>query len=523
MISYSFDIFAIGAAASAIGILGFTVFSSRTRSITARTFFAFSLITIAWSVANYFQYNPAWPFVGIWVVRAIVFLGCWHAFAFFQLCYVFPDERVVLPWWHVRVVLPVVALTSVITLTPLVFNRAIEVSDLGVITKIANGPAIVIFGPIVLALIIAGSYFLVRRTLRSEGIERLQGAYMSIGALITFVCIIIFNIVLPAAFNDPHYIPFTAVYLSPLIGFTAYAILRYHLLNVKAAVTGLLVFLLAAVVFVEVIFSTELYLVFIRIGIFALVLVIGVSLIRSTQKEIELREEVEELSAQKSEFMTFASHEIRNPITAMRGYASLIADGTAGEASAHVQDAAKKILVVGSEVLTLIGEYLNKSKLELGKMSFSMAVFDVGQAVAMVAEGYRPHLDQKGLDLVKDIDPQERIMIKADEGKLKEVVGNLIDNALKYTPHGSITVSVHRYGVHARITIADTGIGIAKGIMPHLFKKFGRADSERVNILGTGIGLYLAKTITEQMGGRVWAESEGRDKGSRFIIEYDLA
>jgi signal transduction histidine kinase len=105
---------------------------------------------------------------------------------------------------------------------------------------------------------------------------------------------------------------------------------------------------------------------------------------------------------------------------------------------------------------------------------------------------------------------------------VKEVIGNVVDNSLKYTPHGSITVSAHRHGVHARVTIQDTGVGISAETLPHLFKKFSRADAQKVNILGTGIGLYLAKTITEAMGGRIWAESDGKDKGSRFILEFPV-
>jgi signal transduction histidine kinase len=103
---------------------------------------------------------------------------------------------------------------------------------------------------------------------------------------------------------------------------------------------------------------------------------------------------------------------------------------------------------------------------------------------------------------------------------VKEVVGNIIDNSLKYTRQGGITVSVDRIGVAIRVTISDTGVGIAPEVLPQLFKKFSRADAQRVNLLGTGVGLYLAKTFIESMGGRIWAESEGTGKGSRFLIEF---
>lgn len=517
------DIFAVGAASAAIGILGFSVFSAGSHSTTNRTFLAFSLITIAWSLANYFQYNPVGFMQGIWVVRAITFLGCWHAFTFFQLCFSFPDAQVRFPRWYLLALVPLVSVTSILTLTPLVLHSVEKVSPEGVIMSIKNGPAIALFGLLSLGLVVAGSYMLLRRVYESTGVRRVQMMYMSLGALITFVCIMTFNMILPALFDVARFIPLTAVFLAPFAAFTAYSILQHKLFDVKVAGTAALVFLLAALIFVEVIFSSELYLVLIRIGILLLVLFVGINLIQSVQKEVEQREVIQRLSDEKSEFMTFASHELRNPITAMRGYASLITDGTMGETSPQIKDAAQRILVMGNEVLRLIAEYLNKSKLELGKMAFQRTRFDLGAAVAAIVEGYKPHAQQKGLTIAIDIDTNERVDIVADEARLKEVAGNLIDNAIKYTPHGTVTVSVHRHGVNARAVISDTGVGIPSDVLPHLFGKFTRADAQKVNLLGTGIGLYLARQITEAMGGRVWAESDGQDKGSRFIIEFPLA
>jgi signal transduction histidine kinase len=110
-----------------------------------------------------------------------------------------------------------------------------------------------------------------------------------------------------------------------------------------------------------------------------------------------------------------------------------------------------------------------------------------------------------------------------DQGKVKEVLGNLIDNSLKYTRQGSITVSVQREGERVRAIVKDTGVGIPADVLPKLFQKFGRADAQKANLLGTGLGLYIARVFIEGMGGRVWAESEGAGKGARFIVELPAA
>ena len=299
-----------------------------------------------------------------------------------------------------------------------------------------------------------------------------------------------------------------------------YSILKHGLFSLKTIAAEILVFFICVVLLIEVITSDTGTQLLLRSVFLATVAGSGYLLIKSVYREIQQREEIERLSNDKSEFMTFASHEIRNPITAMRGYASLVIDGTLGEAPAEIKDSAKKILVLGDEVLSLISQFLNKSKIELGQISYSIKDVDVGASVASIADGYVPHAALKGLMLNKDVDQAEDLHVKADEGKLKEVIGNIIDNSLKYTKHGNITVSAHRHGVHVRIEVSDTGVGVSPEILPHLFKKFSRADAQKVNLLGTGVGLYLAKTFIEGMGARIWAESDGKDKGSRFIIEF---
>ncbi len=201
----------------------------------------------------------------------------------------------------------------------------------------------------------------------------------------------------------------------------------------------------------------------------------------------------------------------------------MIVDGTIQGVNADTKDAAQKILVAGHDVLNIIATYLSKSKMELGQIKYDSATFDLGEAVALIADGYVPHAEVKGLTFSHNIDTSHKFMMSGDQGKVKEVIGNLIDNSLKYTKQGGITVSVERHGPFVRAVISDTGVGIPQETIPHLFKKFARADAQKVNILGTGVGLYLAKIFIEAQGGRIWAESDGEGKGSRFIIEFPAA
>ncbi|MDZ4227262.1 MAG: HAMP domain-containing sensor histidine kinase, partial [Patescibacteria group bacterium] len=184
---------------------------------------------------------------------------------------------------------------------------------------------------------------------------------------------------------------------------------------------------------------------------------------------------------------------------------------------------ARKILIEGTTVLDLISQYLSKSKIELGQLKYESESFDLAALVDSAIDSYIPHAQENGLALHKEIDLEHPLTVVGDKGKIKEVIGNLIDNAIKYTKEGHVTVAVERHGVAVRVIVSDTGAGIRHKTMQNLFKKFGRADAQKMNLLGTGLGLYLAKTFIETQGGRVWAESEGEGKGSRFVVELPAA
>lgn len=315
-------------------------------------------------------------------------------------------------------------------------------------------------------------------------------------------------------------LPFGNISASIYLAIVAFATVQHRLFNLRVITAELLTFAIWLFAFTRFILAETVRDQLIEGSLLAVSLVIGILLVRSVNREVAQREEIQALSDEKSEFMTFASHEIRNPITAMRGYASLIVDGTAGEASQQVRDAARHILVEGNDVLHLIAQYLSKSKVELGKIQYLSAPFDLGAMVSGIVDSYAPHAAQTGVAIVKHIDTTQRLTVVADESKVKEVINNLIDNSFKYTRQGTITVSVIRHGVSVRVEVSDTGVGIAPEVMPQLFKKFSRADAQRANLLGTGVGLYLAKTFIDAMGGRIWAESEGPRTGSRFIVEF---
>ncbi|MDO8430665.1 MAG: HAMP domain-containing sensor histidine kinase [Candidatus Taylorbacteria bacterium] len=271
-------------------------------------------------------------------------------------------------------------------------------------------------------------------------------------------------------------------------------------------------------------------------------IIFGLILIQSVRNEVAQREKIEllasdlgkantrllELDKQKSEFVSFATHQLRAPLTAMKGYASLMLEGDMGQITPEIKQAVGRIYDSSATLTNIVDDYLNISRIELGTMKYGFETLDLKDLVEHVIGELKPNIEKKGLKFTFSSYPSlpdSRFMIHADQDKLKQVIANLIDNSVKYTPSGSVNVSLSKNTADRKVlfSIKDTGVGIAPEVMPKLFSKFVRADNaNKQNIYGTGLGLYVAKQIVESHKGRIWAESEGDGKGSQFFLELDM-
>lgn len=228
------------------------------------------------------------------------------------------------------------------------------------------------------------------------------------------------------------------------------------------------------------------------------------------------------LDQQKSEFISVASHQLRAPLTAIKGYASMVLDGDFGELSDRVKEAVEIIFKSSHSLVSIVGDYLDISRIEQGKMKYDFVDFDLKELINTAIEEVQPTIGLEKLKLSFAFEKNQDYMLHGDQGKIKQVILNIIDNAIKYTKEGFIKVTLGREGNNLRVAVKDSGVGISPQVLPHLFEKFTRApDASKTNILGTGLGLYVAKRMIEAHKGRVWAESEGDGKGSQFYVELE--
>ena len=267
---------------------------------------------------------------------------------------------------------------------------------------------------------------------------------------------------------------------------------------------------------------------------------LAILLLRSVRTEIKRRNDMTELThklekanarlrvldAQKSEFVSIASHQLRSPLTAIRGYASLLLEGSFGTIPQKAVEPLSRIDDSSKLMALAIEDYLNVSRIESGNMKYHLSDFNLPKEVEHITDDLRADAIKKGLILYYKKNLHNQGVVNADIGKTVQIVHNLINNAIKYTPAGTITVLVRDDVVRKKIfvDIIDTGIGMDNETLMTIFQKFGRAkNANSYNTSGTGLGLYVADKMAKAMGGNITAHSDGDEKGSRFTLEIPLA
>ncbi len=231
-------------------------------------------------------------------------------------------------------------------------------------------------------------------------------------------------------------------------------------------------------------------------------------------------EKLKSLDKLKTEFLSLAAHQLRSPLTAIRGYTSMLLDGSYGTFEEKQREAINRVFESSTHLSKVVEDLLNVSKIEAGGMKYEMAPFDMEKAANDLSTDLSITAQKKGLTLTFTTDNKAPYTINGDMEKLRQVMLNIIDNAIKYTEKGSITVALSKTAENMiRLAVTDTGMGISAEEKEKLFQKFSRGAGGKTNTGGSGLGLYLAKQIAEAHGGHIAIDSPGVGLGSTFSIE----
>lgn len=350
------------------------------------------------------------------------------------------------------------------------------------------------------------------------------------GTLITAVIGSTLNVLL-VQLGNAQYIGWGPLSTIIMVTFIALAIIRNHFMSIKVIGTELFTIGLIAALFAQAVFADDPLLRTINIVGVVLAIGFGTFLVRSVKHEIEQREhlrrmadtlkqanhQLEELGRMRSQFLSFASHQLKAPLAAIKWQAQLFTDGTFGTLPAPALDNARDIEGSADQLVRLVEDFLDMRRIEEGRMTYDFKKTDVVTLAQEIVKVLTPAAEQKKLKLDFSADAAKPFAM-ADQVKFRQVIQNLVENAIKYTDTGSVSVRIVNEGANILLSVIDTGPGISRALTKEIFKQFVRGPATERKKEGSGLGLYIAQQIVLAHNGEIWASSPGTGKGSTFSV-----
>jgi len=449
----------------------------------------------------------------------------------------FPEKQAFSGFKKIMLVLSTILALLIIALPKFLVTEVVMAN--GVKTGILEIWGFAVFSTYFICYFFGSLYFLYRRWHASSGPTKTHLGYIMWSVLIAGVFGAIFNLALPS----PIFKAWSFTWLGPL--FTAiivvaisYAVTKYQLLNIKVIAAEMLSTGIVFVLFLEIIFAKNITESILRFIFFIITGIFSSYLVQSVKREVEQKEQLENLTTQleqanqelkkldqaKSEFISLASHQLLTPLTAIKGYSSMILEKSYGVLKEKMEKVMNIIFISSNQLVALVSDLLNVSRIESGKMHYDFEALRMRDMVKRVTEEVKAAADKKGLVIEYQEDIKNSDTISGDKEKIHEVVLNILDNAVKYSDTGTLVVRLANWDREGKLSIIfsvqDNGIGISPEEIGKLFTKFTRSDeAKKIRPDGMGLGLYFVKKVVDDHHGRVWVESGGLGKGSTFFVE----
>ncbi len=517
-------------AATSLGmiVLIIAVYRSNRHSATNIIFVFLSISILLWVWSGYASGLSFIAPLALFFHRLAIFFAAPMSALFLLLAYTLPSSKLLIKKYTFWIIVVLTILMMAVNISPYAF-----VGTDGVSNPIP-GPGLIPFGIISSLFSLFAVYNLCKKYTAAEKGERLQFRIVLIG-IFSILLLIIITILIPIIIlKSGAFLPFLSIYALIFLGMTAYAIIQYQLFNIKIILTEAVVFMIWIILFSEIFVSKTPTAKAVDILVFVVTVIFGILLIRSVRREIEQRtkiqklaDELEKANENQVRFIHFVTHQVKGFFTTSRDIFSLLLEGEAGE----ITDTAKNLIRRGfdsdTKGVAMVQDFLNGANIKNGLVKYSVDHFDIQTLISALFIEYKSMAEKKNIQFTFE-NKARRTIVSGDQEQLKQVFKNLIENAIKYTPKGSISMELIRKGTTTAdrlddgilFTIKDTGVGISDEDKKRLFTEGGQGkDSVKINVDSTGYGLYIAKGIVEAHHGRIWAESEGTGKGSQFYVE----
>ena len=487
-----------------------------------------SLGSIFWSLSILFFYNNIMPAI---FLRGAHFSALLIGIIFIYFSLIFPKKNS-----QVKLIVFILSMFFVPLAYWTIFSNMIVSYTSGISYELMSG--YVYYSIWIGVQFILGIVLFVNQYIHSRNIkDRKKVAYILIGWIITVLPPTVTNLIFPV-YNIFNYTWIGPIFTLVLIFSVMLAVIKYKLFHIRIIATEVLVFLMWVFLLVRI-FTQRWNDRFIDSILLFTFVIMGVFLIRGISKEISQterlkrmtkrlargNEKLKELDKAKSEFISIIAHQLRTPPTIIKGYITMVKNDTNNKFSESSKKSLEKAMRSNDRLIALIEDVLNVSRMDAGGIKYNMQEKQICESVLdPLMDSFFIKAKNKNLKLVLNKPKKPLPKIIMDSQKVKETISNIIDNAIKYTKKGGVTITVKKTKKKMiRVEVKDTGVGITKEDMPELFKKFSRGKNpERLGAEGTGLGIYVSKKIISDHGGKIWAESEGADKGSTFIVELPI-
>ena len=460
-------------------------------------------------------------------LNRLIFFGLFFALAGFgHFCFIFPEKKAT-PGFLIKLLYLTATTAAFLSIsTPLVIND-ITFEEWG--TDLVTGPLFPLLIVISTTSII-GLIKIILRYRRETSLKRLQLHYLFLGAFLFTSVNILVHLILPAIRESREFYQIGNYSTLFLIGFTAYAIVAYRLFDIRVILSEVLVALIGMTLLFQTLSAELLWQKILNGGIFVLFCFFGYLLIRSVLKEVRYREqlakayaELKKLDVAKTEFISIASHQLRTPLAVVKGYVSRVLRGSYGAVPEKAKQPLESVYQSNERLIKLVDDLLSVSRIETGKLELTPERVSLEEILSSVVEELKIRAQDKNLYLRWEKPKKALPKIMIDKEKIRQALFNVVDNAIKYTERGGVTLELRKHNSSLLTKVSDTGVGLTKKELPYLFESFSRGKAGvQFWPEGIGLGLYIARRLLEMHNGRIWAESKGKGKGSTFFIKLPL-
>lgn len=519
--------FSLSALVNAItsSVLGFYLIFTGMKKRVARYILFFCIAVALWSYCYFFWMISDNAVDALFWSRALMIGAIFTSISYFHLVLVFlkiDKER------FYKIILTIFYLFSLFWLT--LIATPYFVSHVEAISYFKYWPqAGVFYTPFLIGFffhVAYASWLLLQNYFRKMGALRMQTALLLVGIFVAFV---------GGSSNYPLWYgveiaPWGNILVSIYVLLTAYAMLKYKFLDIRVVSAELFTGLLFIIFAIDVFLSKDPAEFIFRIIALGFMVLFGLMLIRSVRHEVKRREEtaklahslekanirLQELDRQKTEFLSIASHQLRTPLSIIKGYIELIKDGAFGRTTKKTEKILDDMDESNERLVKLVDEFLDITRIEQGRTKFHFEQSSINDLITSVVDELKERAGDKKIKISwKPVKAIKHIVM--DEEKIRHVIFNYIDNAIKYSEKGTIKVSLEKEKGGYTIRVKDQGLGFEKEDYANLFQKFYRGKNvQGTNVNGTGLGIYVCRKFVEKHGGNVWGHSEGLGKGSEF-------